>query len=343
MSRAPLNEKKKLILLITVVVEVLVTIFICWILYQKVLDYKRSQAAQYAAVIPKSDLIFQDKEHLKYYYELKPNITEVDDPKWLSSPATYTINGDGLNDRFDYAVEKKTGSYRIIALGDSFTFGHFVSTPQSWPEVLEDTLNASSAACGGIQFEVLNLGMRGFDIPYLVERYKSVGEKYQPDAVIWLESGSGFTRLIERQQEQIDECEKRKGSPQSEASADEMYSCWEESGKMIAERYTSDQLGEYFASYWMSFFEHVQPEKVEFFTFENIPLQQKDLLHQWMSKQPLVKVRTNLPALGEMKGLLEDGHPNASGHKVIANTIYAELLNGKLAEQCSTLHPLQPK
>lgn len=123
--------------------------------------------------------------HLTSFYEPKPNtIEKVND--WGPYNGMYTINADTFNERFDYVVEKPKGIYRIITLGDSYTYGLYVNTPQNWPEQLEDLLN-NTFTCPTIQkFEVINLGVQGYDIQYAVERFRIRGQKYNPDYVLFL-------------------------------------------------------------------------------------------------------------------------------------------------------------
>lgn len=64
------------------------------------------------------------------------------------------INGLGFRDR-EFAVER-TANYRIIAIGDSFTYGWGVQLEQSWPKVMEQKLRDKS-----LSVEVANLGAPG--------------------------------------------------------------------------------------------------------------------------------------------------------------------------------------
>jgi len=75
--------------------------------------------------------------------------------QWRASGATYdvAINAQGYRD--DPFGEKK--AFRIVALGDSATFGWDVEAAEAWPQVLERLLRES-----GREVEVLNLGVPGY-------------------------------------------------------------------------------------------------------------------------------------------------------------------------------------
>ena len=91
---------------------------------------------------------------LRYFYEPKANTVEEVHKDWLLNTPKYTINNDTLNERFNYDVQKKQGTFRIITLGDSFTFGENVDTKDNYTEQLEDLLNSK---CSLNKFEVINL------------------------------------------------------------------------------------------------------------------------------------------------------------------------------------------
>lgn len=116
---------------------------------------------------------------MTHFYE--PTLTQ-EKHTWLPVAVKYTINKDKLNDRYDYSQSKDEGTYRILTIGDSFTFGENVNTEQNWTELLEDELNRLNCSK---RFEVINLGMYGYGTEYEVERYRRRGQKYDPDLIIW--------------------------------------------------------------------------------------------------------------------------------------------------------------
>jgi lysophospholipase L1-like esterase len=64
------------------------------------------------------------------------------------------VNNLGFRDR-DFAV-RRSGTKRVLAIGDSFTYGWGVDGEESWPKVMERELRQ-----GGLDIEVANLGMPG--------------------------------------------------------------------------------------------------------------------------------------------------------------------------------------
>jgi lysophospholipase L1-like esterase len=188
---------KRLLILLIVFIELVAGFYIIGYFYHKYIIHRALSIPQIEP-IQKKTLIFPDGK-LKYYYEPKPNETESDaKPKWLSYQPVYTINSDGLNSINNHTVEKFPNTFRIIALGDSFTFGMWVNTPDSWPAILEKKLNTSNSCNQYNKIEVLNLGVKGYDIQYEVERFRRHGEKYNPDLVIWLLHDNDFTEIEEQ-------------------------------------------------------------------------------------------------------------------------------------------------
>ncbi len=96
-----------------------------------------------------------------------------------------TINSAGFRDR-EYAMAKTDGLFRIIAIGDSVTYGIPVpdARDKAWPKQLERLLNARSTAAAP-RFEVLNLGVIGYNITQVAERLRALGMDYEPDLVIY--------------------------------------------------------------------------------------------------------------------------------------------------------------
>lgn len=145
------------------------------------------------------DVIFTPSDTLKNFYEPAPNtlIEDASVENWISDLSRYRINSDSLNERFEYPIPKPEGVFRIIALGDSHTFGATVDTAKNYPETLEDMLN-ERVPCGGIsRFEVINLGGLGYDLGFSVERYLRRGAKYEPDLVVWLVLNNDFVTIAD--------------------------------------------------------------------------------------------------------------------------------------------------
>jgi hypothetical protein len=79
-------------------------------------------------------------------------------------------------------LKKPKDTYRIAFLGDSFAFGWGVKVDESFPKVLEETLNRVSR--GRPKFEVLNFGVPGYSTFQQVALFKERGLDFDPDAVI---------------------------------------------------------------------------------------------------------------------------------------------------------------
>lgn len=99
---------------------------------------------------------------------------------WELDPNDSLINADGFRGR-DYDVGK-SDAIRIIALGDSVTFGRGVLLENTYPKVLEDRLNREDRY--GLRYEVLNLGVGGYNSRQQLELYKTKGRKYEPDLLV---------------------------------------------------------------------------------------------------------------------------------------------------------------
>ncbi|HRN70508.1 MAG TPA: SGNH/GDSL hydrolase family protein, partial [Candidatus Woesebacteria bacterium] len=139
---------------------------------------------------------------LAYYYEPNPNSVEAVN-EWGPYKGKYTINKDSLNERFEYAIDKPKNTFRIITLGDSYTYGLYVDTKDNWTEQLEDILN-SKIQCRAIEtIEVINLGVHGYDIQYANERFELRGKKYNPDLVLWLIKSDDLIQLNEVMYEKL--------------------------------------------------------------------------------------------------------------------------------------------
>ena len=83
----------------------------------------------------------------------------------------------------DFKTPKPAGIYRIMVLGDSFTFGTGLSTDERYTQLIEDRLNKESPP-NNLKFEVLNFGFEGVPTVYERDILLYGIEKMEPDLII---------------------------------------------------------------------------------------------------------------------------------------------------------------
>jgi len=117
------------------------------------------------------------------------SFTGVENPilRYVPRPGFGDINRLGFRDR-EYPTEKPPDVYRIVAIGDSITFGFCnddlpaIPIDKTFSKLLERRLNAASL--GSRRFEVINLGVSGYDSRQEVEFLKLKGLSFSPDLVL---------------------------------------------------------------------------------------------------------------------------------------------------------------
>lgn len=88
------------------------------------------------------------------------------------------LNNHGWRDR-DREFAKPPGTYRVLVLGDSVTFGAIVPAEKVYTRLLEDRLVVE-----GYKVEVLNMAIPGWGTDTQLEALRREGVRYQPDLVI---------------------------------------------------------------------------------------------------------------------------------------------------------------
>jgi hypothetical protein len=284
---------------------------------------------------------------LKYFYEpLSQTRREVDTTPWLKERITWTYNNDTLNDRYDYTPRKSEGTFRIIVLGDSNTFGDHVNTADSWPEKLEDALNTQKICPMYTSYQVLNLGLRGLDIQHEIERYRIRGVKYHPDLVIWMVNDNDFTEINEllnpmvanRYIELLKEHNIDIINPYSVRTSDP-------SRIHIYQQAVEDGTKRFLQSYDENTRFRIQDEFIDQFNeyylgsllFVSYPFlgdTYKAHIRQWTSERPETAYTDSLPDINTNLdwnfSRFGDGHPTSEGHERIVKTIYHYLLTNSL-------------
>jgi lysophospholipase L1-like esterase len=105
-------------------------------------------------------------------YRLKPTLGTDD------YGARVDINSRGLRDR-EFPFEKDPNTLRILAIGDSWTFGAGVEAFQSWPKILEERLKGGPAPV-----EVMNAGVAGYEAYNEAVYYRRDLSKFEHDIVL---------------------------------------------------------------------------------------------------------------------------------------------------------------
>jgi lysophospholipase L1-like esterase len=94
---------------------------------------------------------------------------------------TYHINAQGYRGA-GFSPEKAAGAYRIVILGDSFTFGEGTPDPLIYPALLGAALR--ERLVGGRRVEVVNLGVPGQDLRGALVTYHEYARTLEPDWVV---------------------------------------------------------------------------------------------------------------------------------------------------------------
>ena len=110
-------------------------------------------------------------------YELRPGVDQTVD----TARIRIRINADGFRDDLDYAPAKPPGTFRIVVLGDSFTFAGKVPLDGTMPKRLEERLRDADPSR---RYQVLNLAVPGYNTAQEAGALEEAGLRYQPDLVL---------------------------------------------------------------------------------------------------------------------------------------------------------------
>lgn len=311
---------KKIVLAVCLVEIVLISGLIFNIFVKKDI----ASSGVYEHEINKKVITSSEEGGLKFFYEPKPNSVDTETPKNIKNHAKYTINADSLNERYDYTTSKPPRSYRIITLGDSVTYGLYVDTEKNWTELLEDKLNSELKCDNVSKFEIINLGVQGYDNQYSFERFKKRGLKYDADMVIWMQVD--MWRVNELMRPRIESIFIDLGSEKTKG-----YDKFLQARNEIIQKYGSKFLvNKQFES--IQDLGKIYKGNVLLVPYWTITFSQRQLLAKEASKLTYGSVIANPSSLKDNGGVFEnDPHPNEKGHIIIADDIFSYLKSSTFA------------
>ncbi|MBI1379685.1 MAG: hypothetical protein GC161_01205 [Planctomycetaceae bacterium] len=113
--------------------------------------------------------------HPELGWAKKPNFSMSKSAKEFR--ASFELNAEGLRD--DPLGPKAPDEFRVIALGDSFTYGFTVDRDQLFVDLLEQYWRSE-----GRNVQVINAGTEAWDTAQAVRWLELEGKKYEPDLVL---------------------------------------------------------------------------------------------------------------------------------------------------------------
>ncbi len=277
----------------------------------------------------------------KYYYEPRPNSIQTIDPKLvveLGYPAgtqiRYKINADGLNQIPNYTATKSAGVYRIVTLGDSFTFGQNVNTEDNYPSQLEKKLNSSLKCTNIKKFEVINLGVYGYDIAYSVERYKLRGQKYNPDLILWFIINTDWTRLDELQIPKTASFDAQLQASGEEAKLEKQgifYKGWEEAQQQILQTLGGERNILRLQKKYLESVNDYYKGPLILFNFPSQDVNSLNIINGFVKDRQHTYFYGNLANIYQnQKYYLGDSHPSSQGYTLIVNDLYNYLTQNNI-------------
>ncbi len=121
---------------------------------------------------PETPALNERRNALRFYARQRERIAFGGHDRWLgwdSGNADTRVRGRETVD------PPTNGNFRIIALGDSFTWGNEVAADENFAHLLDVADNG---------LEVLNMGVPGYGIDQMVLKYERHGARLMPDLII---------------------------------------------------------------------------------------------------------------------------------------------------------------
>jgi lysophospholipase L1-like esterase len=283
--------------------------------------------------------LHQNSQDPLLIYELIPNYEGIYDGVSICIPSTtIKINSKGFRD-YEYPLIKPNNTFRIIILGDSNTMGLGVELNETYSKVLERMLNS-----GRQKYEILNLGVDGYDLIQKLELLKTIGLNYNPDLILLQYSGDDVVnRSLESELDEKAFNEFARKNNISINDTIDKFTIWNisyeikqmlfdkiEKNPSELSKFISDSLGELKKT--------IERKKIKvlILNFQSHGTDYKALkkiseiygfyfldLDSIYNEFDISKLSVGYPY---------EGHPNSLGHEIIARKIYEKLIKDVLAK-----------
>ena len=325
---------KKRIFLITII---LLEIFIVFYLLNNLLSKKYVPVI---ADIPKESIVYENISNygFKYFYEYSPNTFRISDS--IFGTVIYSTNSDGLRERYNYTKNKPDNTFRIAIFGDSFVYGQNVNISDVFTELLEDDLNLLNCSK---KIEVINFGVGGYEIPYMVESFIRKGRDYEPDISIFLIKHDDVYLINELWSPILQKTMAEAGNPSWEKDFLKYVNTLNNALKEYFNKYS-----DYNKTIWYQNSIDIPFKRLKESNFKNSKIIIFSLLHDNEDEEHLKNKSkeygfmfvspNNLGSFNEFKKFWDkelsftDAHPNKRGHRFLANFLYVYLVSNNLIE-----------
>lgn len=236
-------------------------------------------------------------------------------------------NRYGLRDD-PFPVEPRPGELRIVALGDSNTFGEGLNLSETWPQQLEASLSTEMDA----PVQVINGGVKGFSTREMYLQLRDVMLRFDPDLVVMTVSvGDDMTEPDHRQLSQ--RIDQQHPNMSDEDLRDELRDALRQYGRGIGERWDRNEstVRTYLRRTERLLEREGVPWTIYRFRGEPRALPQRIGRFSEEHEVPYIRPHPRLRhSLEQYTILPQDGHLNAEG-----NRLYAEKVEEGLRDRFS--------
>ena len=166
----------------------LITLYLCFdfILFEKLKGWKKALSVILSVllIIAGTEFVMDfyanndpvmNRPHPTLFWEVSPNIMTV-----RMGPGKVLSNSHGFRSP-EITIKKPEGQYRVMILGDSSAFGHFVNNDQTFGAVLVKMLRQKYP---GKDIRLINAAVLGYTTYQGATFMKERGWKYSPDLII---------------------------------------------------------------------------------------------------------------------------------------------------------------